>query len=120
MRWMPRSALHLTRSPLMTAPAGFAVPVIVYFENCSKTQISQKSKANFQFSARKNRFLWYNPLCANTYLGARVERTTAMNPKLEEFIRLLKLHPELHSALRQILVAQEPQHEMQPEQPQKV
>lgn len=34
MRWMPRSALPLTKSPPMIVMAGFPAPVIAYFENC--------------------------------------------------------------------------------------
>lgn len=42
-----------------------------------------------------------------------------MNPELDEFIRLLKLHPELYPALRQLLALQEPQPEVQEAQPHK-
>ncbi len=43
-----------------------------------------------------------------------------MNVELNEFIRLLKLHPELYPVLRQILVPQEPQREVQQVPTQKV
>lgn len=52
-------------------------------------------------------------------LDARVERIATVNAELEEFIRLLKLHPELYPALRQILTPQEPLHEAQEAQPHK-
>lgn len=51
MRWMPQSALHLIRSPPMTVPAGFAVPVIVYFENCSR---KAQGKENHTLAQKEN------------------------------------------------------------------
>lgn len=43
-----------------------------------------------------------------------------MDREVEEFIRLLKRHPELYPALRQILEQQEPQHEEREKQTQTV
>lgn len=51
--------------------------------------------------------------------GAGAERNIAVDTELEEFIRLLKLHPELHPALRKILVPQELPHEEQETPPYK-
>ncbi len=76
-----------------------------------KTSHFKKKFRKYQVLAKTDAFLWYTSLCANTYLDARVERINAVNSELEDFIRLLKRHPELYSALQRILAPQEPQHE---------
>ena len=63
--------------------------------------------------------IWYNVGAVDTQIhsrGVRAERSRPVDFEREEFIRLVKLHPELCSALRQILTGQEPPHEKQAEQ----